>query len=62
LQAIGYDAGERVLEVQFRRRGTYRYYGVPRETYEALMRSRRKGNYLNTHIRDVFVAVALDDG
>ena len=57
LQAIGYDDRHRVLEVQFRRRGTYRYLDVPRAEYEALMRSDKKGEHFNAHIRDVYVAV-----
>lgn len=60
VRSIGYDAVRQVLEVEFRRRGTYQYLNVPPETYEALMRSEGKGEYLNAHIRDVYRAVQLE--
>jgi hypothetical protein len=41
-----------MLEVEFSSGSVYRYSGVPRSTFDALMRSASKGGYLDAHIKD----------
>lgn len=46
-----YDAAAKTLEIVYRGgRGTYRYFDVPKEEWEAFRASASKGEYLN----DVF--------
>ena len=60
LLSVGYDAGSRTLEVEFRNGHLYRYDDVPRELYDGLRTARSKGRYFNERIRDDFAAVRLD--
>ncbi len=54
LRSVGYDEAARVLEVEFLSGGVYRYYGVPRETYQELLESPSKGRYFLEHIKDEY--------
>lgn len=55
LTSITYVPKDRLLEVVFRRTGhIYDYFGVPRETYEALMAADSKGAFLNQVIKPAF--------
>lgn len=54
IQAVGYDAERRLLEVAFTSGRVYWYAEVPAETYEGLMAAESKGEYFLAHIRDVF--------
>lgn len=54
IQAVGYDAERRLLEVAFTSGRAYWYADVPREVYEALMAAESKGEYFLAHIRDVY--------
>jgi len=54
LKSIGYDAGARVLEVEFRTGRVYQYEGVAPETYAWLLRVENKGGFLNRMIIDRF--------
>jgi hypothetical protein len=54
IRSIGYDPETRVLEIEFHRRGTYRYFGVPDLIYRGLMHSSSKGAYFNTAISERF--------
>lgn len=51
LTAAGYDAGHEELTLAFRHGGLYRYFGVPRRTYRALMRAESKGQFFTGQIR-----------
>jgi hypothetical protein len=48
---IAYNERGQKLFVTFRA-GTYTYFDVPREVYEALMAAASKGAFFNTRIRD----------
>jgi|GraSoiStandDraft_43_1057313.scaffolds.fasta_scaffold663663_2 hypothetical protein len=45
---------EALLELEFTSGAIYRYFGVPAETYGALLRAQSKGTYFNQHIRNRF--------
>jgi hypothetical protein len=51
---VGYDSGDRVLEVEFHNGGIYQYFGVPAHVYSSLMRAASHGSYLHSHIKDVY--------
>jgi len=54
IAAVGYDAGERVLGVQFHRGARYDYAGVPREVYEGLIAAESVGKYFGANIKGKF--------
>jgi KTSC domain-containing protein len=54
IQAVGYDADARVLEVLFNSGKTYLYEGVPPEIHQGLLDAASKGQYMNAHIIDVY--------
>jgi hypothetical protein len=56
LTSVGYDGGARLLEIEFRHGGVYRYQEVPRAVFAELMRSPSKGRYFNERIRDRYPA------
>ena len=47
LRAVAYDDGRGVLQLEFRTRAIYHYYGVPAAIYEALLGASSKGSYFN---------------
>jgi KTSC domain len=50
LEAVGYDANLRVLEVIFSKGGKYRYKGVPAFEYDGLMNAESIGQYMHKRI------------
>jgi len=48
--SVGY--ADDVLEIRFRNGGLYRYFGVPPDVHQGLMRADSKGRFFNLHIRD----------
>jgi hypothetical protein len=59
ISAFGYDEDARVLEVAFRRGGTYRYYDVPPEEFKGLRLTLSKGRYMHDHIIGVYPWVRI---
>lgn len=57
IESVGYEGG--VLEVRFRNGGLYRYRGVPRATFVALMGAPSKGRFFNRYVRDAYRAERL---
>ena len=53
--SVGYDAESKVLEVEFKGGGVYRYQGVPAETWVGLVGAPSVGKYLGAHIKGVFL-------
>lgn len=43
-----------ILEVALRGGAMYRYFGVPTQTYQELLRAQSKGAYFNSHVRSRF--------
>jgi hypothetical protein len=54
LAAIGYDDAREILQLEFRSRAVYRYFGVPGSVYEELVTAPSKGRYFNGAIRGHF--------
>jgi hypothetical protein len=50
IRSIGYDAATQILEVEFHRRGTFQYIGVPEFVYRALMLAPSKGAFFNDRV------------
>lgn len=44
--SVGYDDGERVLEIEFASGRVYRYANVPRSVYDWLLKTPAKGAYV----------------
>ncbi len=51
IDSVGYDAEERVLEVELQDGKVYRYVDIPESTYEGLMSADSHGRYFNAHVR-----------
>lgn len=54
LAAIGHNAEENVLVVEFVNGSVYRYLDVPAQTYQQLLRAESKGAYFNRLVRTRF--------
>jgi hypothetical protein len=54
LTTVAYDAARELLQLEFRDRAVYHYFGVPAEVHEALLRAPSKGGYFNRFIRGQF--------
>jgi hypothetical protein len=54
LTSVGYDRGARLLEIEFRHGGVYRYHDVPSNVFEELVRSPSKGRFFNERVRDSY--------
>jgi KTSC domain len=61
LAALAYDAAHKVLQLEFRSRAIYRYFGVPAPVYEALLAASSKGKYFNRAIRGIFPYSRVSD-
>ena len=61
LVAIGYDAKERVLEIEFGAGRVYRYTDVPPDVHERFMRADSYGTYFNTFINGHYRYSKLDE-
>ena len=52
LATVAYDDARELLQLEFRSRAIYRYFGVPAAgVHEALLRAPSKGGYFNRFIR-----------
>jgi hypothetical protein len=54
LAGIAYDASNQTLQLEFRDRAVYQYFGVPAEIHDGLLRAPSKGQYFNRAIRGKF--------
>ena len=54
MEAVGYEAATQELEVIFTTGKTYRYVGVPRNVYAALLAAESKGRYLHENVLNVY--------
>lgn len=55
IASVGYEPGQRILEVEFKESGeVYQYLDVPEDTYEAFTQAESLGKFLNASIRGVF--------
>ncbi len=51
LSTIAYDGIRNLLQLEFRSRAVYHYFGVPAAVHEALLGAPSKGSYFNQAIR-----------
>lgn len=54
LATVGYDEGRQRLQLEFRGRGVYQYFGVPPAVHQSLLNATSKGSYFNHAIRGRF--------
>jgi hypothetical protein len=54
LARIGYDAANQLLQLEFRDKTTYQYFGVPAKVHTELLVAPSKGQYFNRSIRGHF--------
>lgn len=54
IAAVGYDAENGVVYVQFLDGQTYAYKGVPQHEYESLRSAASVGSYFNRHFRSAY--------
>jgi lysyl-tRNA synthetase class 2 len=54
LLSLAYDEARKLLQLEFCSGAVYRYFDVPREMHEALLKAPSKGNYFNKAIRGHF--------
>jgi len=54
LATVGYDGIRNLLQLEFRSRAVYHYFGVPAAVHEALLEAPSKGGYFNQAIRGHF--------
>jgi lysyl-tRNA synthetase class 2 len=59
LRTIAYDHRRHLLQLEFPDRTVYRYFDVPVDLYEGLLRAPSKGSYFNRFIRGHFVHVRV---
>jgi hypothetical protein len=57
--AIAYDAHSELLQLAFRDRTIYHYFGVPADVHEALVKAPSKGTYFNLAIRGKYPYVLI---
>lgn len=60
LESIGYDPATRLLEVEFKNGGLYRYEGVEPELYQELMETESKGRFLSQKIKGRYRADKIE--
>jgi hypothetical protein len=60
LNAATYQDQSASLDLEFRSGATYRYIGVPVQTYLELLWAESKGRYFNQHIRNRFTYAKID--
>lgn len=54
VRSVGYDESSATLEVEFLSGAIYRYFNVPRATYDAFMAAPSKGKFLNWQIKPMY--------
>jgi hypothetical protein len=54
LLTVAYDDSRKLLQLEFRSRAIYQYFGVPAAVHQGLLRADSKGSYFNQVIRGRF--------
>ncbi len=52
--AVGYDAGNKIVHVQFLNGSEYIYKGVPQHEYDGLLNASSVGSYLHRNYKNVY--------
>jgi hypothetical protein len=58
--AVGYEASNSVLEVEFHSGSIYQYHGVPAGVYWSLVDAPSKGQFFNNYIKGAYRSVRVD--
>jgi hypothetical protein len=61
VRSVGYDQRSRILEVEFVSGEVYRYLGVERIVYGALLRSDSLGRFVNERIKPRYPSVHVGE-
>ena len=61
LATIAYDDTQHLLQLEFRSRAVYRYFGIPAAVHEALLAAPSKGSYFNRAIRGQYAYVRVHE-
>ncbi|HLP90779.1 MAG TPA: KTSC domain-containing protein [Nostocaceae cyanobacterium] len=51
IASIGYDAENRILEVEFLNSSVYQYFNIPQSLYQGLMSASSHGSYFDAYIK-----------
>lgn len=51
LASVGYDAENKILEIEFLNGGIYQYFNVPDTTYKGLMNASSHGQYFDKNVK-----------
>jgi KTSC domain len=51
IASVGYDRGQRLLEVELNSGAVYQYLDVPPKDYMAFLAAESQGNFYNTQIK-----------
>lgn len=62
IEWVAYDEKAQTLDVHFASSQTYRYFDVPPEVYEWLLRAKSKGKFVNRLVKDRYRYERLDSG
>jgi len=54
IRSVGYDKEKRVLEIEFKGGGRYRYSGVSGEVLEEMLNDKSVGSYFYRNIKDSY--------
>ena len=54
IAALGYDAGRKLLEVEFSSGAVYHYFGGPAGVHQSLVSASSKGTFFSRNIRGRF--------
>ena len=61
LQSAGYDAENKILELEFRENGgIWRYFSVPLSVYQKFIRAESLGNFFVTKIKGNYREMKID--
>ena len=60
VKSIRYDNAARTLDVEFASEATYRYFDVPHDVYEWLLRVDSKGKFVNRLVKEKYRYERLD--
>jgi hypothetical protein len=52
--SVGYDAENRVLEIEFVNGGLYQYFGVPQNVVDQFYAAPSKGKFLGSSVRNKY--------
>lgn len=61
IASIGYDEGEKVLEVEFHSGAVYQYEDVPPEVHGDFMNASSAGRFFSENIRGIYLGARVPE-